>query len=70
MTLQMIVNLGIAMIVMAIGVILAMAWRVVVPTNLVHIVQSSKKATSYGAGSEAGNTYYKIPAAIPIFGLK
>ena len=34
--------------------------RVVVPTNLVHIVQSGKKTTSYGA-AQAANSYYRWP---------
>jgi flotillin len=43
--------------------------RRVVPTNMVHIVQSSKKTTPYGRGKEAGNTYYEWPAWIPYFGV-
>lgn len=43
--------------------------RRVVPTNMVHIVQSSKKTTSYGKGKETGNTYYKIPSWVPKFGV-
>jgi flotillin len=50
-------------------VVLAMAFRVVVPTNMVHIVQSSKKTTSYGRGKETGNTYYKWPSWIPRAGV-
>lgn len=48
---------------------LSLIWRVVVPTNQVHIVQSSKQTVSYGRGREAGNTYYKIPSSIPKFGV-
>lgn len=43
--------------------------RVVVPTNLVHIVQSGKKTTSYGAGM-AANSYYNWPDWIPLIGVK
>ena len=57
------------LVVVAVGLFLALIWRVVVPTNQVHIVQSSKKTVSYGRGREAGNTYYKIPASIPKFGV-
>lgn len=61
---------GVALlIVVAISLFLALIWRVVVPTNQVHIVQSSKKTVSYGRGREAGNTYYKIPSSIPKFGV-
>jgi flotillin len=48
---------------------LAFIWRRVVPTNMVHIVQSSKKTVSYGRGRDAGNTYYAVPSFIPIFGV-
>lgn len=43
--------------------------RIVVPTNLVHIVQSGKKTTSYGAGQPA-NSYYSWPDWIPVIGVK
>lgn len=43
--------------------------RIVVPTNLVHIVQSGKKTTSYGA-AQAANSYYAWPDWIPIIGVK
>lgn len=52
-----------------IGLFLAFIWRRVVPTNMVHIVQSSKNTVSYGRGRDAGNTYYAIPAFIPFFGV-
>lgn len=54
----------------AIVILTMIVFRRVVPTNMVHIVQSSKKTTSYGKGKEAGNTYYEIPASIPYFGVK
>ena len=47
----------------------AMIFRRVVPTNMVHIVQSSKNTVSYGRGRDAGNTYYEIPSSIPVFGV-
>lgn len=43
--------------------------RRVVPTNMVHTVQSRKATTSYGAQLEAGNVYYKWPAWLPRFGV-
>jgi flotillin len=55
--------------IIGIGLFLAVIWRRVVPTNMVHIVQSSKKTVSYGRGREAGNTYYAIPSFIPFFGV-
>ena len=47
----------------------ALSWRRVVPTNMVHIVQSSKKTVSYGASQTAGNTYYEFPSWIPVIGV-
>lgn len=43
--------------------------RRVVPTNMVHIVQSTKTSTPYGRGREAGNTYYEWPTWLPIIGV-
>lgn len=43
--------------------------RRVVPTNEVHIVQSSKLTTSYGKDTENGNTYYEWPSWIPVVGI-
>lgn len=65
----------------AIIVIKIINWRVVVPPNEVHIVQSARSTHSYGrskstdekgdgpAHTTSGNTYYKWPAWIPIIGL-
>ena len=53
----------------AVALFLAFIWRRVVPTNMVHIVQSSKNTVSYGRGRDAGNTYYAIPSFIPVFGV-
>lgn len=58
-----------AAVLVGIVVLAAIMLRRVVPTNMVHIVQSSKKTTSYGRGREAGNTYYEWPAWIPFFGV-
>ena len=43
--------------------------RRVVPTNMVHIVQSTKSSTPYGRGKPAGNTYYEWPSWIPVIGV-
>ena len=56
-------------VVFAMFVLMLFMLRRVVPTNMVHIVQSSKKTTPYGRGKEAGNTYYEWPAWIPYFGV-
>jgi len=44
-------------------------FRVVVPTNKVHTVQSKKKTTSYGKGLDYGNVYYRWPSWVPIVGI-
>ncbi len=52
------------------SLVLMMAWRVVVPTDHVHIVQRRKTSTAYGHGyTEAGNVYFNIPAFVPYFGV-
>jgi flotillin len=56
-------------VVFTLFVLMLFMLRRVVPTNMVHIVQSSKKTTPYGRGKEAGNTYYEWPAWIPYFGV-
>lgn len=59
-----------AMLAVVGGVIaLMIILRVVVPTNMVHVVQSTKKTTSYGAKKEAGNTYYAFPSWVPKYGV-
>lgn len=49
--------------------VLAVLLRRVVPTNEVHIVQSSKRTTSYGKDTENGNTYYEWPSWVPVIGI-
>lgn len=62
--------IGVAVLTLfAVSLFLAFIWRRVVPTNMVHIVQSSKNTVSYGRGRDAGNTYYAVPSFIPIFGV-
>jgi flotillin len=51
-------------------IISAMRFRVVVPTNEVHIVQSRRKTTSFGKDQPAGNTYYRWPAWFPRVGIR
>ncbi len=50
-------------------IIIMISLRRVVPTNMVHIVQSSKLTTSFGRGRENGNTYYAIPSWVPVYGV-
>ena len=67
--LMYIIGGGAVLAVAALALFFAFIWRRVVPTNMVHIVQSSKNTVSYGRGRDAGNTYYAIPSFIPIFGV-
>lgn len=48
---------------------LAVLLRRVVPTNMVHIVQSRNKTTEYGRNRADGNAYYHIPSWVPVFGV-
>jgi flotillin len=50
-------------------VLLAILFRRVVKTNMVHIVQSRRKTTPFGAGQNSGNVYYRWPAWVPFFGI-
>lgn len=54
----------------ALGVVvfLAMLFRIVVPTNMVHIAQSRAHTRSYGVG-QARNVYYRWPSWVPYFGI-
>lgn len=50
-------------------VIIALFLRRVVPTNEVHIVQSTKQTRSYGKDTPNGNTYYEWPFWVPVIGI-
>ncbi len=63
------IGAGVILALVVIGVACALFWRVVVPTNEVHIVQSGKKSISYGSGLEAGNSYYEFPSWLPKIGV-
>ncbi len=49
--------------------VFSIAFRRVVPTNMVHIVQSRQATTSYGTGMSSGNVYYAWPSFLPVFGV-
>jgi flotillin len=50
-------------------IIIAMYFRKVVPTNEVHIVQSTKRTTPYGKDLEDGAVYYNRPSWVPAIGI-
>ena len=59
-------------IVVVVGIVIfawALTLRRIVPTNVVHIVQRTKKTVSYGAGQKAGNVYYHFPKWMPFWGI-
>lgn len=57
-------------IVVGLGFLIAISLRKVVPTNMVHIVQSKKNTTPYGRGKDAGAVYYRWPSFLPIVGVQ
>ncbi|MBQ9619927.1 MAG: hypothetical protein IJR44_05465 [Neisseriaceae bacterium] len=63
------IGIGFVLGLIALGLLLAVLFRVVVPTNEVHIVQSAKKTMSYGKDTGNGNTYYKFPSWMPLIGV-
>lgn len=63
-------SIGIAIVALiVVAFILAALYRTVVPTNMVHIVNSSSGRRVYGKDSEHGNTYYSFPSWIPKIGV-
>jgi len=48
----------------------SMLFRVVVPTNEVHIVQTRKSTDPYGKWFEKGAAYFKRPSWLPIIGIE
>lgn len=61
--------LGAVALLLIVGLLLSIKYRRVVPTNMTHIVQQSKKTTTYGRERPAGNTYYAWPSWVPRFGV-
>lgn len=62
-------TLGVVGLLAVFTTLAALFLRKVVPTNEVHIVQSSKKTTSYGKDTGNGNTYYEWPSQLPFLGI-
>ncbi|NBV05847.1 MAG: hypothetical protein EBS06_01245 [Proteobacteria bacterium] len=63
-----IIYLFVALIVIA-AFVIPYFLRKVVPTNEVHIIQSSKTTVSYGKDMTNGNTYYEWPNWVPLIGV-
>ena len=60
--------LALAVILVVFSAVIAIVLRRVVPTNMVHIVQTTRSSTAYGRGKAAGNTYYAFPSWVPKLG--
>ena len=65
----MLVGLGILIFSLLVALGVAITFRRVVPTNMVHVVQYRDKTVSYGRGRSDGNVYYEWPQQIPRFGV-
>lgn len=76
---QVVAALGFNPVVLVVtAIVLSIVWylvkqilelRVVVPMNMVHSVQYSKKTVVYGRDKADGNVYYKWPSWLPWFGV-
>ena len=69
MSIIMTAVIGLAVVAVVLGALIAITLRRVVPTNMVHIVQTTHSSTPYGRGKPAGNTYYAFPSWVPKFGI-
>lgn len=70
MNLFLIGGIGLAIVALIVIIaVVAMLYRTVVPTNMVHIVNSSSGRRVYGKDSKHGNTYYAFPDWIPKIGV-
>lgn len=64
-----IIALGVLAGIAVLTLMVASAFRVVVSTNEVHIIQKKTTSISYGRGQAAGNVYYNFPSWIPVIGI-
>lgn len=67
------IGVGVPLLIIGVAALLVV-WvlsilRTVVATNMVHIVQSKKRTTSYGVGKDAGNVYLAWPSWVPFLGV-
>lgn len=61
---------GLSVVGIGIAIAILASLRVVVSTNAMHIVQSTKHTISYGKDQTAGNVYYKWPSWLPGVGVR
>jgi flotillin len=69
MTLLQYILIGLAVLAIAAPFLIAWMWRVVVPTNMVHIVNVAKSQKVYGRNYPAGNAYFRFPEWFPFVGV-
>lgn len=61
---------GVIGLAVAVGLIKwILSLRIVVPTNMVHIVQKKKTSVPYGRGKASGNVYFNFPSWLPLIGV-
>ncbi len=65
----MLIGTGLIGALLVITIILAVLYRRVVNTNMVHIVQRGRTTIPYGTGLDGGNVYYRWPSWIPKIGV-
>jgi flotillin len=58
---------GIILLILFIKILLL---RRIVPADMVHVVQTSKKTTSFGKNTGNGNVYYQWPKWLPLLGVE
>jgi len=58
-----------ALIIVAL-VVKILSLRRIVPADMVHVVQTNKKTTSYGKNTGNGNVYYRWPKWLPMLGVE
>ena len=57
-------------IILLILIIKILSLRRIVPADMVHVVQTSKRTTSYGKNTANGNVYYQWPKWLPLLGVE
>ena len=61
---------AISVITVLVLAIISSRFRIVVPTNDIHVVQHGTKTSIYGKDHPGGNVYYHWPAWIPRIGVR
>lgn len=67
--LYVLIPVVIILVALALITVWSITLRRVVPTNMVHILQTRGSTVAYGKGKEAGNVYYAWPVWLPVLGV-